>query len=124
MGCNREIAKRRIRLADKSSEPATQHQPANETASIDEIVRYLRQQDDVVVSQEDGWYLVNGRFRMSVAELAARANRIRSRQQKPAFPNTHRRLATQGQFWAKAPSPFLGRRIAAAWSQWVPPTTR
>jgi hypothetical protein len=85
MGCNREIAKRRIRLADKSSEPATQHQPANETASIDEIVRYLRQQDDVVVSQEDGWYLVNGRFRMSVAELAARANRIRSRQQKPAF---------------------------------------
>jgi hypothetical protein len=85
MGCNREIAKRRIRLADKSSEPATQHQAANETASIDEIVRYLRQQDDVVVSQEDGWYLVNGRFRMSVAELAARANRIRSRQQKPAF---------------------------------------
>ena len=85
MGCNREIAKRRTRLADKSLGPATQHQPANDTASIDEIVRYLRQQDDVVVSQEDGWYLVNGRFRMSVAELAARANRIRSRQQKPAF---------------------------------------
>jgi hypothetical protein len=85
MGCNREIANRRTRLADKSLGPATQHQPANETASIDEIVRYLRQQDDIVVSQEDGWYLVNGRFRMSVAELTARANRIRSRQQKPAF---------------------------------------
>lgn len=85
MGCNREIASRRTRLADKSLGPETQHQPANETASIDEIVRYLRQQDDVVVSQEDGWYMVNGRFRMSVAELADRANRIRSRQQKPAF---------------------------------------
>src|ERR1051326_6235773 len=85
MGCNREIANRRTRLAEKSLGPATQHQPAAETASIDEIVRYLRQQDDVVVSQEDGWYLVNGRLRMSVAELAARANRIRSRQQKPAF---------------------------------------
>lgn len=85
MGCAQEVAKRRTRLAEKSPEPADQHQPANETASIDEIVRYLRQQDDVVVSQEDGWYLVNGRFRMSVAELAARANRIRSRQQKPAF---------------------------------------
>jgi len=85
MGCNREIANRRTRFADKSSEPADGHQHATATASIDEIVRYLRQQDDVVVSQEDGWYLVNGRFRMSIAELAARANRIRSRQQKPAF---------------------------------------
>ena len=102
MGCNREIAKRRIRLADKSSEPADRHQPANETASIDEIVRYLRQQDDVVVSQEDGWYLVNGRFRMSVAELAARANRIRSRQQKPAFQIPTAGLQRQGQFWRKS----------------------
>ena len=85
MGCNREIANRRTRFADKSSEPADRHQHATATASIDEIVRYLRQQDDVVVSQEDGWYLVNGRFRMSVAELAARANRMRRRQQKSAF---------------------------------------
>jgi hypothetical protein len=85
MGCAQEIAKRRTRLAHKSPEPADRHQHATATASIDEIVRYLRQQDDVVVSQEDGRYLVNGRFRMSVAELAARANRIRSRQQKPTF---------------------------------------
>ena len=85
MGCAREIAKRRTRLADKPTEPADQHQHATATASIDEIVRYLRQQDDVVVAQEDGWYLVNGRFRMSVAELAARANRMRRRQQKSAF---------------------------------------
>jgi hypothetical protein len=110
MGCAREIAKRRITLADKSLGSATQHQPTNETASTDEIVRYLRQQDDVVVSQEDGWYLVNGRFRMSVAELAARANRIRSRQQKPAFqiPTADLQLrASSGQkrhplFWEAA----------------------
>ena len=85
MGCARQIAKRRTTFADKSSEPADSDQHATATASIDEIVRYLRQQDDVVVSQEDGWYLVNGRFRMSVAELTARANRMRSRQQKPVF---------------------------------------
>ena len=54
-------------------------------AIIDDIVRYLRQQDDVVVLQEDGGYLVNGRFRMTASELVARANRMRTRQRKPAF---------------------------------------
>jgi hypothetical protein len=85
MGCAREIAKRRATLADRGGQSAERHQHPTATASVDEIVRYLRQQDDVVVSQEDGWYLVNGRFRMSVTELMARANRMRSRQQKPAF---------------------------------------
>jgi len=45
----------------------------------------LRQQDDVVVLQEDGFYLVNARFRLSAAELMLRANRMRDRQSRPAF---------------------------------------
>ena len=101
-----------------------QGQSAREAASIDEIVRYLRQQDDVVVSQEDGWYFVNGRLRMSVAELAARANRIRSRQQKPAFqiPTAGLQFGTgSGQ---KRHPLFWEAVLPQAWPQWVPPTSR
>src|SRR5207248_10300741 len=83
MGCAREIARRRAALADQSSNQDDQDSTA--ATSIEEIVRYLRQQDDVVVPQEAGGYMVNGRFRMSAAELMARANRMRSRQRKPAF---------------------------------------
>jgi hypothetical protein len=76
---------------------------------VEEIIRYLRQQDDVVVPQEDGSYLVNGRFRMSLAELSARANRMRSRQRKPAFelrgeqPNeTNSSVNGHPLFWEKS----------------------
>lgn len=54
-------------------------------ASIEEIVRYLRQRDDVVVPAGDGTFLVNGRFRLGLAELIAKANRARERQNKPLF---------------------------------------
>jgi hypothetical protein len=83
MGCSREIA-RRAELAGRSPR-SDRHEHASKTASVDEIVRYLRQQDDVVVLQEGGGYLVNGRFRLSAAELIARANRMRSRQHKLQF---------------------------------------
>jgi archaeosine-15-forming tRNA-guanine transglycosylase len=91
MGCAREIAERRARRIQQSPAPvdASQHDTALLT-SIDEIVRYLRQQDDVVVPQEDGGYLVNGRFRMSAAELTQRANRMRRRQGRPAFASAFR----------------------------------
>jgi DNA-binding CsgD family transcriptional regulator len=86
MGCAREIARRRAALADKPSEISGEHdEHPIATTSIDEIVRYVRQQDDVVVPQDDGGYMINGRFRMSAAELIARANRMRSRQRKPSF---------------------------------------
>jgi hypothetical protein len=62
------------------SQPVLSH-----SASMEEIIRYLRQQDDVVVPQENGQFLVNGRFHMPLADLAARANRMRARQRKPAF---------------------------------------
>jgi len=80
MGCAREIARRRehIREASPASDP-------DEAVSVDEVVRYLRQQDDVVVQQEDGGFVVNGRFRMGISDLVDRANRMRIRQQKPAF---------------------------------------
>ena len=84
MGCAREIARRRAKLDEQVPDPADREQ-VTETASIDDIVRYLRQQDDTVVLQEDGGYLVNGRFRLSAAELTARANRMRSRQRKLPF---------------------------------------
>lgn len=53
-------------------------------ASPDDIVRFLRQRDDVVV-RDGETYLVNGRFRESLGQLAERANRIRARERLPAF---------------------------------------
>ncbi len=50
-----------------------------------EVVRYLRQQDDVVVHQGNGMFLVNGRFHLRTSELVDKANRIRQRQNKPLF---------------------------------------
>ena len=81
IGCAREIAKRRDQLAKIT---AHSEESLSYSASMEDIVRYLRQQDDVVVAREDG-FLVNGRFQMPSAELVARANRMRSRQGKPAF---------------------------------------
>ena len=54
-------------------------------ANLDDIVRYLRQRDDVVVSAEGGMFLVNGRFRLDPDELLLRANKMRRRQGKPEF---------------------------------------
>jgi hypothetical protein len=51
----------------------------------DEVVRFLRQNDDVVISAGPGMYLVNGRFRESGDELVARANRIRARRDERPF---------------------------------------
>jgi hypothetical protein len=79
IGSTREIAARRQR---------GQNAPSPETTpitSVQEVIRYLRQQDDVVVPQEDGNYLVNGRFRLGPDELVNRANRMRNRQGKPEF---------------------------------------
>src|SRR5205807_3741443 len=80
MGCAREIAKRREPTGE-----AARPSEIDFTVSIEEVVRYLRQQDDVVVAQENGAFLVNGRFHMAVSDLVDRANRMRSRQRKPAF---------------------------------------
>ena len=82
MGSAREIARRRDQLCKTEAE-AEQNDLA--PGSVDDIVRYLRQQDDVVVSQENGEFLVNGRFRMPLADLVGRANRMRERQGKPKF---------------------------------------
>ncbi len=83
MGCAREVTKRRHRLRDEfESAPA---RPGAVAASLDDVVRYLRQQDDVVVPQGSGEFLVNARFRLQVPELVAKANRMRVRQGKPEF---------------------------------------
>ena len=72
--------KRRSRLDDKP-----QSTPGTRTASAEEVVRYLRQEDDVVVPQGTGQYLVNGRFQLSLTDLIDRANKMRSRQGKADF---------------------------------------
>jgi hypothetical protein len=58
------------------------------SAATEDVVRYLRQQDDVVVPAGDGMFLVNGRFRLGLTELIAKANRARERQNKPLFKAT------------------------------------
>jgi hypothetical protein len=85
-------------------------EPTSLSASVGEIVRYLRQQDDVVVQQENGQFLVNGRFNLSLADLLARANRMRGRQRKPAFelsggmPAQEKNSSTNGHplFWEES----------------------
>jgi hypothetical protein len=92
IGCGREIAARREAVKPHPVD----HEPAATTAlaappatSIDEVVRYLRQQDDVVVPQASGEFLVNARFRLPPDELVSRANRMRARQGKPEFVFTN-----------------------------------
>jgi hypothetical protein len=89
MGCAREIAKRRTALAAHSPAPAQQQQVTGATASIDEIVRYLRQQDDVVVPQGrrglfGQWTLPHDRSRTHASRKPharpARQARVRSAQ--------------------------------------------
>jgi hypothetical protein len=58
-------------------------------ANQEEIVRYLRQRDDVVVPAGANAYLVNGRFRLNFDEMLARANKMRERQGKPLFQPIH-----------------------------------
>jgi hypothetical protein len=77
MGSAREIANRREHLEGQK--------PGDAATSTDEVIRYLRQQDDVVVPQGEGEYLINGRFQLSISALVDRANRMRSRQGKPHF---------------------------------------
>jgi hypothetical protein len=82
MGSARQISNRRhiVDKQQKGSQPTP-----DPSASVDEIVRYLRQQDDVVVPQEDGEFLINGRFKLPLDGLISRANRMRTRQGKPEF---------------------------------------
>ena len=90
MGAAREIARRaraRTEPAERAAPAPTE--PADAAAAVytspEDVIRYLRQQDDVVVPQEDGSFLVNARFPLGLAELVARANRMRARQSKPEF---------------------------------------
>jgi hypothetical protein len=54
-------------------------------ASAEEVVRFLRQQGDVVTGQARDGFLVNGRFRLTYDDLVERANRIRARHGKKLF---------------------------------------
>jgi len=54
-------------------------------ASMQEIIKFLRQYGDVVASTPEDKFLVSGRFQENATELLSRANRIRNRQGKPPF---------------------------------------
>jgi hypothetical protein len=53
--------------------------------SIAEVVRYLRRHDNVVITQGENTFLVNGRFRESLIQVVDRANKLRQRHQQPPF---------------------------------------
>ena len=54
-------------------------------ASAEEVVRFLRQQGDVVTGQAQDGFLVNGRLRLTYDDLVGRANHIRARHGKMLF---------------------------------------
>ena len=105
MGSAREIAKRRT--AEAGPIPVSQR----EAGSADDVVRYLRQQDDTVVPDGNDVFVVNGRFRLKLEELVDRANKMRRRQGKPEFPLSsektlggHRNSSSQHPMFWKEPS--------------------
>ncbi len=73
---------RRVRSAET---PPPAAKPPGTAVTCEDVVRYLRQQDDIVVPQGTGMFLVNNRFHLQLDELVSRANRMRLRQGKPAF---------------------------------------
>jgi len=81
--------KRRAETADQicySSGIAT----ATRSPLVDEIIRYLRQQGDVVVGSPQSSFTVNNRFQLDFEQLLNRANKMRARQGKPDFGETSR----------------------------------
>lgn len=110
MGSAREIARRRDHLSHKEQPDAETTVPA----LADDIVRYLRQQDDVVVPQDGGEYLVNARFRLPLAQLVSRANRMRSRQGKPQFALTGTQSREASRVTAANGHPLFWDGIAAS----------
>jgi hypothetical protein len=78
LGTGRKGSKKRDRAGENIEVPTTAPTP------LEGVIRYLRQQDDVVVRNGDG-FLVNGRFQMSASELVSRANKMRARQHRPEF---------------------------------------
>jgi hypothetical protein len=126
MGCAREVVQRRAKLADKPHDPAERHHDGTATVPIEKIVQYLRQQDDVVVPQEHGWYLVNGRFRKSPpssspVRTACEPGSVRQRSKHPphiwTWPPVLRRRAIRCsgrnlQRPSRVPTTFSSRRTS------------
>jgi hypothetical protein len=56
-------------------------------ASVDEVVRFLRSRDYSVVATQDGKYRLDERETLTMEELVARANRVRSQLGQAGFSN-------------------------------------
>jgi hypothetical protein len=63
---------------------------------VEEVVRYLRQQDDVIVRLGQLAFHVNNRFTLDFEQLLTRANRMRSRQGKPEFGGKTQSIESSG----------------------------
>lgn len=61
--------------------------PTKPSPMVDDVVRFLRQEGDIVVRAGEHQFLVNGRFRLCLEEMTERANRMRARQGKQLFTN-------------------------------------
>lgn len=116
----RMAAARKAARKGRGDITSPQNQDPTVSDRVDDVVRYLRQQDDVVVADGDG-FLVNGRFHLELSELVARANRMRHRQNKPPFkidgvepqapvPEPPRSANGHPLFWPSAHSEQLARQ--------------
>ena len=86
-GFRMQVARRGKRSNAAAGEPlhASSLSSLMNSPWTDAVVRYLRQQDDVIVAEGPGSFLVNNRFRLDYEQMLHRANRMRQRQGKPEF---------------------------------------
>lgn len=119
MGSGREIAARRERLShpkqlSEAPKHVSEQTPNTSICTADDVIRYLRQQDDVVVPQGNGEFVINGRFRLPFSEVITRANKMRRRQGKPDFDVAGSPLAPAPLRAANGHPVFWAERKAAA----------
>jgi hypothetical protein len=109
-GVRMGVARKNTRDRDQQQTPS---QPAsNQTpplgVSVEEVVSYLRQQDDVVVSAENGEFLVNARFKLALTDLVPRANRMRTRAGQTRIRAKHSATCASGKrCFGKWPPPNI-----------------
>jgi len=88
----RKAASREKRMAEAADPICYSNGIPTATRSplVEEVIRYLRQQGDVVVGSPQSSFTVNNRFQLDFEQLVNRANKMRARQGKPEFGETSR----------------------------------
>jgi len=88
----RKAASREKRMAEAADPICYSNGVPTATRSplVEEVIRYLRQQGDVIVGSPQSSFTVNNRFQLDFEQLLNRANKMRARQGKPDFGETSR----------------------------------